>query len=132
MRKVVSIKERLENKKHREQIRRFRGKIDTIQRIIQCSSCQMKCAMCGVQMKEAENESHPIEDSLRLSFCKSCRGEFRDFIALSRGKKESDIFWHNSEWEKMWTSWLNYRKALNAFVESPEFRLILEELDSRI
>ncbi|MBW2031114.1 MAG: hypothetical protein JRH06_05235 [Deltaproteobacteria bacterium] len=132
MRKVVSIRDRLEGKKQKEQIQKFRGKIDTIQKIIQCSSCQMKCAMCGVHIREIASESHPIESPLGLAFCESCKGEFEDFIALSRGKKDADIFWHNKEWGKMWSSWLNYRKALNAFVESPEFRLLLDELDCHI
>ncbi|MBW2063629.1 MAG: hypothetical protein JRJ03_01730 [Deltaproteobacteria bacterium] len=129
MQKVISLKERLKGKKQKEQIRKFRGKIDTIQKIIQCSSCHMKCAMCGMHLREEQHEPHPVESSLGLSFCECCRGEFEDFIALSRAKKDSDIFWHNKEWKKMWASWLSYRKALNTFMQSPEFRLLLEELD---
>ena len=129
--KIVSLAERLENKKHKKQMQRYRGKIETIQKIVQCGSCQIRCAMCGLYLKRDESSASPPPSPGGLIFCESCRSEFDDFLSVSRGGKRSEIFWHNKEWVKMWSSWVKYRKAMSAFVESPEFKLLMEELKTR-
>ena len=127
--KIVSLRERLEDKKQREKLEQYRGKIETIQKMMQCSSCQMRCAMCGHHVGERDASTHPPARSLGLTLCASCKSEYDDFLSLSRGKEQSDVFWHNKEWIKMWSAWLSYRQAMVAFVDSPEFKILLEELN---
>ena len=127
--KIVSLRERLENKKQKEQLEQYRGKVETVQKMIQCSSCHVRCAMCGHHVKAKDASTHPHTSSLGLTFCASCKREFEDFLSISRGKEKSEVFWHNKEWIKMWSAWLNYRQAMTAFVDSPEFKLLLEELN---
>jgi hypothetical protein len=35
------------------------------------------------------------------------------------------------EWEKMWSVWLDYRRAITGFQDSLEFKLLLEDLDTQ-
>ena len=126
--KIVSLAERLEDKLHKKQVERYRGKVENIQKIVQCGSCQIRCAMCGLYLKNDEAAQNPDSTSTGLTLCESCRSEFDDFLSVSRGGQRSEVFWHNEEWIKMWSAWINYRKAMTAFVESPELKLLLEEL----
>lgn len=130
MDKIVSLQERIESRRRKEQRKLYFGKVETIQKLIQCSSCHVKCAMCGLQIHETEPSSEVSFPSMGLAFCESCGAEFEDFLAVSKGKKESDVFWHNEEWVKMWSTWLKYRQAIHAFMDSTEFQLLLDELDS--
>ena len=129
--KIVSLSDRLESKRHKKQISRYRGKIETIQKIIQCGSCQIRCAMCGLYLREEESPKDIPHASMGLMLCESCRSEFDDFLSVSRGQQRSEVFWHNKEWVKMWSAWIKYRKAMTAFVDSPEFKLLMEELKTR-
>jgi len=127
MNKIIDMQEKIEDKKQKEQLEKYRGRVETIQKIVQCSACQFRCAMCGLQMSGADPS-----DKIRagLALCEGCKSEFEDYVALSKGKKSPDVFWHNREWLEIWSAWLSYRKAINAFTASREFKLLLEELGS--
>ena len=127
--KIVSIQEHVEDKKHKLQLAKYRNKVETIQKIIQCSACHFKCAMCGLHVKPGESSKYEGVLLMGLTFCESCRDEFEDFLSVSKGEKEDDVFWHNKAWAGMWSAWINYRKAIDAFTESPEFKLLLRELN---
>lgn len=127
MKKIISFEERIEHKRQKERLEQYRGKIETIQKVLHCSSCHLKCAMCGSQIDGSV--SH-VPGHLGLQFCQCCKEEFEEFLAIRKGQKESDLFWHNKEWREMWSSWLEYRKAMSAFLRSAEFKLLLEELNN--
>ena len=129
--KIVSLRERIENKKQKDQLEQYRGKVETIQKMIQCSSCHVRCAMCGHHVKAKDASTHPHTSSLGLTFCPSCKRELEDFLSISRGKEKSEVFWHNREWLKMWSAWLSYRQSVDNFMDSSELRLLLEELNSQ-
>lgn len=129
--KIVSLAERLENKRHKKQIERYRGKVENIQKIVQCGSCQIRCAMCGLYLKRDDASVNPLSFSTGLTLCESCRSEFDDFLSVSRAGQRSEVFWQNKEWVQMWSAWVNYRKAVTAFVDSPELKLLMEELKTR-
>jgi hypothetical protein len=128
MDKIVDINKRIELKKQKTQLTQYRDKIRALQKIVQCSSCQFKCAMCDHHLQE-NDISHDCQTAQGLVLCDSCRGEYEDFLAMSNGEKPDDIFWHNEAWLKMWSAWLGYRRAINDFMNSPEFKLLLEEMD---
>jgi len=65
-----------------------------------------------------------------LNLCDDCKAEFEEFVSVTKGKKTPEVFWHNQEWIEVWRAWLNYRKAISAFVASREYHLLLEELNS--
>jgi hypothetical protein len=129
MKKIVDLEERIANKRQRESLEQYRGKIETIQKILQCSSCHLKCAMCGVQVEMNVSPPNSRPAHLGLSFCESCREELDEFLSISKGGKEPTVFWHNKEWKDMWSAWLDYRRAMAAFLRSSEFKLLMEELN---
>jgi hypothetical protein len=125
MKKIISLEERIEDKRHKERLEQYRGKIETIQKLLQCSACNLKCAMCGTQI---EGPGTGCQGHSGLQFCGSCGEEFQEFLAIEKGQKEPSLFWHNEEWKEMWSAWLDYRKAMSAFLRSDEFKLLQEEL----
>lgn len=127
MNKIIDMQGKIEGKKQKEQLDKYRGRVETIQKIVQCSSCHFRCAMCGLQVSGAD----PADKTpLGFALCEGCKSEFEEYVAISRGKKTPDVFWHNREWLEIWTAWLSYRKAINAFTASREFKLLVEELSS--
>ena len=132
MDKIVNLEERIEDREKKKQLKQYRGKIETLKKIIQCTSCHFKCAMCGLQMEARGSSREAHLAPIGLNLCESCRDEFDDFLSISRGVNRSDIFWHNQEWKDMWSAWLKYRKSINTFMDSPEFRLLLEEINSHL
>ena len=129
MDKIVNIEKHLGRKKRKEYLERHRNKIRSLKSSIQCSSCHLRCAMCGfhIEAKAASNQNFKLSHGFAL--CEDCRVEFEDFISVSRDGKPSELFWHNAEWREMWSAWLLYRHALKAFIASPEFNSILDERD---
>lgn len=129
MEKVVNFTDRLEDKKLRRQIEIHRHKSETVQRIVQCASCQFRCAMCGHHMGETESSCLPVSPHSHCTLCQVCRAEYEDFLEISKGKKGSGVFWHNEEWRELWTAWLDYQEAMGEFRNSNEFRRLTEELE---
>jgi len=129
MDKVVNIRQRIEDKKQRERREHHREKMETIQKVVQCTACHFRCAMCGLHVTAADSPDQPPTSPDGLTFCESCGQEFDDFLAISRGEKRPDISWHNKEWFNMWSAWLEYRESINDFLNSNEFKHILEEID---
>lgn len=125
---VVDIQERIHRRRHGRQLEQHRAKIQALQKVLQCSCCHFKCAMCGHQLNPDATSSTPEPGPLGYVFCESCRGEFEDFLAISSGKKQADVFWHNKAWLEMWSSWLSHQQAIQRFMHSPEFKLLLSEL----
>lgn len=128
MDKIVDICDRIESKKQLKEAEKHRGKLEAIQKLIQCSSCHFRCAMCGHHMDatEASDDSPPV--SIGFSLCQTCRDEFERFQSIAEEGEASDVSWHNEEWVNMWSAWLNYRRAITGFINSREFKMLMEEL----
>jgi hypothetical protein len=129
--KIVHLGDRIESRKSKERLEHYRGKMETVQKLLQCSSCHLKCALCSAQLEaqDVSNRDRPAQPGLR--FCPSCKEEFEEFQAITRSGVSPTLFWHNEEWKAMWSAWLDYRRALGAFLRSNEFKLLLEELESQ-
>ena len=126
---IVNIEQRLEKKKRKEHLEKHRHKVRSLQRSIQCSSCRLRCAMCGFHVEAKKPSNQQFKLSHGFALCEDCRTEFEDFLSVARDGELSELFWHNKEWREMWSAWLHYRDALKAFIASPEFILMLNELD---
>jgi hypothetical protein len=83
--------------------------------------------MCGHHL-DHDSDSYKAEPGpLGYVFCESCRGEFEDFLAITSGEKKAEVFWQNKAWLDMWSTWLEYQQAIQRFMRSPEFKLLLSE-----
>jgi hypothetical protein len=130
MDKVLNLTGRLEDRKRKQQLASHRQRIETIQRIAQCSSCHLKCAMCGERLKGNEAPYSPNIPSREFVLCQGCNLEFQDFMEMTKGKEGSGIFWHNKEWRNLWSAWLDYQRAVKAFKKSTEFYQMTRSPDS--
>ena len=106
-----------------------RQKAEALQRIVRCSSCQLSCAMCGSHFDVPDTVCPPAPPYPEITLCDSCREEYNDFMSVSKGKKGSDIFWHNTEWVNLWASWLEFHKAIEGFRNSKEYRELIKKKD---
>ena len=130
MDKVFNITERIKDKKRKERVKAYRNRIETVQKIVQCSSCYYKCAMCGHHLGDIDSSCPSPLSQPGFNLCETCREEFDDFFEMSRGKKGSDVFWHNKEWMRLWSTWLDYQRAIRAFRDTTEFEQLTEECDN--
>ncbi len=127
MDKILNFTDRLKDKEKRQRKETFRQTAEVVQRTVQCSSCGMSCAMCGVHLEKSGGCGCGSTSNLNL--CEFCRAEFSDYLKMSKLETGSEQFWHNKEWMKLWSAWLEYHKAINAFRNSKEFRQLLKETE---
>jgi hypothetical protein len=130
MTKVLNITDRLKNKKQLRQADIYQRRLEALQKVVYCSSCHLRCAMCGSYLEESRSADSGVSKAVDFTLCESCRIEFKDFLKLSRGRGKSDIVWHNKEWVRLWTTWLDFQHAINGFRDSDEFKEIPRESDS--
>jgi hypothetical protein len=130
MDKIIDLQKRLKTKKDGEILKQHQGKIETLSQIIQCSSCRLKCAMCGEHLGSVDTCGDRPPAVTGLTLCKNCKDEYNDFLSISDKKDQPDVFWHNKEWYRMWSAWIDYRKSIVAFMKSPEFKRLLKEIDA--
>lgn len=127
MKKVLNITNILEGKKKEQQREDYRKRLETIQRVVQCSSCRFKCAMCGLHIESDDKERKG--SFLGFNLCPTCRMEFEDFLKRKSIKTDKSLFWHTEAWSRLWSRWLEYQKALNGLRTSKEYKQINKELD---
>ncbi len=129
MDKVLSLTDRLEDKKRKQNKEIHRQKIETLQRMIQCSSCSLSCAMCGSHLNVPDSPCPSVSSDQNIVLCQSCCAEYNDYLKISKGNKKSDIFWQNKEWMGLWATWLDYYRAIEKFKSSIEFMQLIERDD---
>jgi len=127
MEKVLSITARLEDKRRKQQVEAYRDKFEAVQRVLQCSSCHFKCAMCGLHIKGAESSCPPSTASIEATLCESCRSEFEAFQKISKeGQTGPDMFWRNDEWVELWARWLDYQRSISNFRNSFDLKQLTD------
>ncbi|MBW1780302.1 MAG: hypothetical protein JRL30_06145 [Deltaproteobacteria bacterium] len=122
MEKVLNITARLKDKRRKEQVETYRDRFEAIQRVLQCTACHFKCAMCNRHIERTDPSNSPPPPLTEFSLCESCRSEFEAFKKMSQeGSDRQDVFWHNSEWIELWTCWLDYQRSIKKFRNSFDF-----------
>lgn len=122
---VIGLEEK--KKKRQKQIGQDKArKALALLKALECASCHLKCARCGVQLES--NEMQSLVAGTPYPFCNSCRGEFIEFQKGLNGGKRNDIYWHNEEWLDMWKAWTNYQEAVKRFLNSKEVIRLRYEL----
>jgi hypothetical protein len=127
MDKVLSITDRLENKRRETQIRVYREKATAARRIVQCCSCALRCGMCGQHMEANETCCTRQSGSQPFHLCEACRTDFQDYMDQLNGKVGEELFWHNHEWMGLWFAWVQFQEALRKFKDSKACRELTGE-----
>lgn len=126
--KVLDITQRLQEKSLKQHLEANRDKIETAQRIVQCGLCQLKCAMCGYHARSPDSPRQLILSPFGFSLCEICSAEFEDFLKIKKGKQKADVLWHNQEWVKLWSAWLDFQRTIMDFRDSSEFTQLQRSL----
>jgi hypothetical protein len=127
MTNVLNITDRLKGKKKKEKAKAYRRQIETIHRIVQCTCCNFRCAMCGQHIPEEETGSAFEIHSSGTTLCGGCRAEFESYLGVNQDKDEAEVFWRNEEWVRLWSTWWEFQQAISQFRRSPEYKQLVEE-----
>ncbi|MFO7986860.1 MAG: hypothetical protein R6U38_13450 [Desulfatiglandaceae bacterium] len=131
MDKVLNITHRLEDRKRKEQVETYRDRFDTVQRIVHCSGCQYKCAMCGRHMEPSDPTDSTCRVEAEFNLCDSCGSEYEEFRKMKRhGATDSNLFWHNEEWMALWAAWCEYQRTISRFRKSFDLHQLKEPPDN--
>jgi len=127
MSKIISLDDKLKlSAEQRGEVVRKR-KIMAVRKVFQCTHCASKCERCGTSLGP---ENHGQADNPRVpyNFCDSCSEEYIEYIERLQGKGDSDAYWYNHAWLKVWQTWIEYQGAIDQYLRSKEFRRLLDEL----
>lgn len=127
MSKIILLDDKLKlSAEQRAEIVRKR-KIMAVRKIFQCTHCASKCERCGTSLGP---ENHGQADNTRVpyNFCDSCSEEYIEYINRLKGEGDSDAYWYNHAWMKIWQTWIEYQGAIDQYLRSKEFRRLLDEL----
>jgi len=57
--------------------------------------------------------------------------EYNDYLNQLDGNSNPDHPWQNSEWVDTWKRWIDYQKAINRYLRSRDFLLMVQELHQK-
>lgn len=129
MEKVLHITKRLKEKKRKRDDEALRMRAEGVRRTVQCASCPLSCAMCGVPLETDCTSCPGFWATYSPNLCDHCQAEYRDFLKLYKGGKEADIPWHSEAWMRLWASWVEHQKAIKAFRNSKAFKKLMEDFE---
>lgn len=127
MSKVISLDEKLKLTAAQQAAALQRQKLRAVRQLFQCTQCASKCERCGVAFSTdpVEREDDP---KIPYHFCASCTDEYLDYIRCLQGKGDSEAYWHNHQWLKVWQTWIEYQGAIDQYLRTKEFRRLMDEL----
>ena len=115
MSKIISLDDKLKlSAEQRAEVER-RRKIMAVRKVFQCTHCASKCERCGVSLGP-ENQVQADNPRIPYHFCDSCAEEYMHYIDRLQGRKDSDAYWHNHAWMKVWQAWIEYQEIGRAHV----------------
>ncbi len=124
---IIEFGKKADDLKSEREITLRHRKIDALKKVFQCSRCMMKCSKCGAQAEGRPDEATKF--AAPYTFCKSCQEEYEEYRARAAGNRSTSCYWHNSEWMKVWETWLNHQKSLDSYRQSKEFLQLLDEVE---
>ena len=127
MSKVISLDDKLKLSSEQRAALVRKRKILAVRKVFQCTHCASKCERCGTSIGPEQTRA---ENSARVpyNFCDSCTEEYIEYIGRLQGKGSSNDYWYNHAWNKVWHSWIEYQGAIDQYLQSKEFRQLLDEL----
>ncbi|HDR13893.1 MAG TPA: hypothetical protein ENN79_00110 [Desulfobacteraceae bacterium] len=121
---LLNIEDLLQTRRRRRELENKTRKVQALRKLVQCTSCRLRCAMCGCRVDSGDMKTSGFED-LEFVLCESCRTDFDDYKAAFEKKRVSECFWHNKEWMALWSSWIGYQRSIRGFIDSEEFKQLM-------
>jgi hypothetical protein len=128
--KIISIGDKINDIRDKRASSDRKRKILAVRKVLQCSSCALKCEKCGVQIEPDVDALEQRRRNLQVpyNFCEPCSEDYLDYIDRLKGKGDSACYWHNDAWMDAWRNWIDYQSSIDRYVKSKEFKLLLQEL----
>ncbi|MFO8090249.1 MAG: hypothetical protein R6U13_10465 [Desulfatiglandaceae bacterium] len=121
---ILNIEDLLQTRRRRRELETKTRKVQAVRKLVQCTSCRFRCAMCGGRVEVDDMQPVKFEE-LDFVLCENCKTDFDDYKAVVEKKLSSDCFWHNKEWVALWSSWIGYQRAIRSFKNSKEFKQLM-------
>jgi hypothetical protein len=127
---IISLNSKIQLAKEKKAVIIRKRKIQTVQKIFQCTQCAFKCEKCGTQISMDRHDIEEDDNSQKTSyrFCGSCSEEYIDYIKRTNGEGNPDCYWHNEAWIKVWKTWIDYQGSIDRYLKSKEFIQLLNEI----
>jgi len=123
---ILEFSKKAENLRSERDLTVRQLKIESLRKIFQCSRCVVKCAKCGAQIESQAFDRFAVP----YSFCKSCMNEYEEYRTRAAGTEaESECYWRNSAWMKIWETWVQHQKAIDQYRQSKEFLQLMDEVE---
>jgi hypothetical protein len=127
MSKIISLDDKLQISAAQRAALVRKRKIMTVRKVFQCTHCASKCERCGAGLG-SENQPKTDHPHIPYHLCESCTEEYVEYIQRLQGKGDPDAYWYNHAWMKIWQTWIEYQGAIDQYLQSKEFRQLLDEL----
>lgn len=125
---IISLNDKLQLAEERRAVRDRRRKIRAVQRAFQCSRCALKCEKCGSQLACDCQAPGTSQSGVPYHFCESCSEEYQEYIERLQGDGDPACYWHNDAWLATWKQWIDYQRAKENYIKSPEFMRLIQEM----
>ena len=123
---IINLQDHIELEKQKKLEEDKKRQVEAAQKMVICSSCQLRCSRCGVQVNAPR--FCPFSSEIPFNLCSTCAEEYEDYKrSVGGGLKNRDIPWHNREWKEMWQSWIEYQNALKKYQHSKEVQELLKK-----
>jgi hypothetical protein len=127
MSKIISLDDKLQLSAAQRAALARKRKIMTVRKVFKCTHCASKCERCGAGLG-SENQTKVDHPHIPYHLCESCTEEYIEYIHRLQGKGDSEAYWYNHAWMKIWQAWIEYQGAIDQYLQSKEFRMLLDEL----
>ncbi len=127
MSKVISLDDKLKLTAAQRTALAHKRKILAVRKVFQCTHCASKCERCGTSLGP-DNQGQIDNPRVPYNFCDSCSEEYMEYIDRLQGKGDTEAYWYNHAWLKVWQTWIEYQGAIDQYLRSKEFRQLLDEL----
>ena len=127
---IISICDKLAQVRDRASASRDKHKRLAARQMYQCAACAAVCERCSTAISGGcgcENDKHR-DRRIPYRFCEDCAEEFVDYIERLQGRGDAALYWRDETWMEVWSTWINYRAALDRHFRSKAFARLLEEL----
>jgi hypothetical protein len=125
---IISLNDKLQRAEEKRAAGERQRKIRAVQKVLQCSRCALKCEKCGFQL-DCDRQAPPsAQPGHPYHLCESCGEEYQAYLRCLRNDGAPACYWHNAAWLATWKHWLDYQRAKQDYINSPEFVRLIEEL----
>ncbi len=127
MSKIISLDDKLKLTAAQRTALAHKRKILAVRKVFQCTHCASKCERCGTSLGP-DNQGQIDNPRVPYNFCDSCSEEYMEYVDRLQGKGDTEAYWYNHAWLKVWQTWIEYQGAIDQYLRSKEFRQLLDEL----